>query len=72
MNAPPVLAPGGNSPVVMYFRHSIIVYDKAYVHRGWKYRLSRTVMSNDKSQRRKEPKLEGILNNLYSIISGCS
>jgi hypothetical protein len=30
MNAPPVFAPGGSSPVVMYFRHSMIVYDKLY------------------------------------------
>ena len=26
MNAPPVFAPGGNSPVVMYLRHSMIVW----------------------------------------------
>jgi len=26
INAAPCLPPGGNSPVVMYFRHSIIVY----------------------------------------------
>ena len=59
MNAPPVLAPGGSSPVVMYFRHSIIVYDKVYNHERREYRLSRTVVSNDESKGRKEPKLEG-------------
>jgi hypothetical protein len=57
MNAPPVLAPGGNSPVVMYFRHSIIVYNKSYVHQRRGYRLSRTVVSNDESKGRKEPKV---------------
>lgn len=53
MNAPPVLAPGGSSPVVIYLRHSMIVLIQ-YIQKYQSYCLSRTIVTDYQCEWRSE------------------